>query len=132
MGPVASSPHSLGVLQERLSTARTLHSKGDSLDDLVKVVSRHRSRRLRCLGQSATFTRLTNRPSDQTRPTVLMVGTKSASVIAVEELVEEQVVSEVRVAVQLGVSAVTGSSALFVTGKDVDQPMLDLFSGASQ
>jgi hypothetical protein len=61
-----------------------------------------------------------------------MVGTESAAVIAVEELVEEQVVSEVRVSVKLGVAAVAGSSALFVSGKDVDQPMLDLFSCTGQ
>lgn len=104
----------------------------DSLDDFVKVVSRHGPRRLWRLWQPTSLARLTDRPGDQTRPTVLVVGTESTTVVTVEELVEEQVVPEVRVPVQLGVAAVACSSAFFVPRKDVDQSMLNLFCGTGQ
>lgn len=135
MGPVVSSPHSLGVLNVRnqsQSWPPYWKASRNSLDNFVKVVPRHRPRRLGRLGQPTPLTRLPDRPSDQTRPTVLMVGTESTAVVAVEELVEEQVVPEVGVPVQFGVSTVACSSALFVSCKDVDQPMLDLFRGTGQ
>lgn len=61
-----------------------------------------------------------------------MVGTEPTAVVAVEELVEEQVVPEMGVPVQLGVSTVAGSSAFFISRENVDQSMLNLFGGTGQ
>jgi hypothetical protein len=133
MGPVVSSPHSLGVLKFKPGQHAPKRKKSEnSLDDLVKVVPRHRPRRLRRLWQPTPLTRLTDRPGDQPSPTVLVIRTESTTVVTVEELVEEEVVPEVRVPVQLGVPAVARSSAFFVSRENVDQSMLDLFCGTGQ
>jgi hypothetical protein len=52
--------------------------------------------------------------------------TQSSTVVSVEELVEVDIVSEMRVSVQLGVTAVDSSSTMFVSAEEVDQSVLDL------
>ena len=55
-----------------------------------------------------------------------MRRSQSSSVITVEELVEVDIVSEVRVSVQLGVTAIDRSSTVLVSAEDVNDSVLDL------
>lgn len=55
-----------------------------------------------------------------------MRSTKTATIVGVEELVEPDVVAEMRIVIQLGVSAIRRSSSIHVTTKDVNDTVLDL------
>ena len=82
--------------------------------------------------QSTVLSSLHNHPSDQTSPTSLVRCSQSPSVVSVEELVEMDVVPEMRISVQLGVSTIDGTSTMFVSAKEMDESMLDLFGTTSQ
>ena len=49
-----------------------------------------------------------------------------------EELVEMDVVPEMRISVQLGVTTVDGTSTMFVPAKEMNESMLNLFGTTSQ
>jgi len=46
--------------------------------------------------------------------------TQSSTIVTVEELVEVDIVSEMRVSVQFGVTAVDSSSTMFVSAEEVN------------
>lgn len=49
-----------------------------------------------------------------------------------EELVEMDVVPEMRISVQLGVSTINGTPTMFVSAKEMNKSMLNLFGTTSQ
>jgi len=50
----------------------------------------------------------------------------------VEEFVEMDVVPEMRISVQFGVSTIDGTSTMFVSAKEMNKSMLNLFGTTSQ
>ena len=75
---------------------------------------------------------LSDGPRNKSCPTALVRRTKTATVVAVEELVEQDIVPEVRVSVQLWVTAVARPAAFHVSAEDVDQTVLDLIGRAGK
>ena len=62
---------------------------------------------------------------DDARPTGLMRRAKSASIVAVEEFVEQDVIAEVRIARELGVRFHRGALAVFAFEKEFGKAMGD-------
>lgn len=60
-----------------------------------------------------------------------MRSTQTTTVVAVEELVEENILAEMRVTVELGVATVACTTALHVATEDVDETVLDLIGSPS-
>ena len=58
--------------------------------------------------------------------------TQSSTVISVEELVEVDVIPEMGISVQFGVTTIDGSSTMFVSTEEMDESMLDLFGTSSE
>ena len=58
--------------------------------------------------------------------------TQSSSVVSVEELVEVDVIPEMGISVQFGVTTIDGSSTMFVSTEEMDESMLNLFGTSSE
>jgi hypothetical protein len=61
-----------------------------------------------------------------------MRSTQSSTIISVEEFVEMDIIPEMGVSVQLGVTTVDGSSTMLVSAEQVDESVLDLFGTTSE
>jgi hypothetical protein len=49
-----------------------------------------------------------------------------------EELVEMNVIPEVGISVEFGVTTIDGSSTMFISAKEMNESMLDFFSTSSE
>lgn len=64
---------------------------------------------------------------DQARPSRLVAGAESGTIITVEKFVEEDVVSPVRVILKLLCTAIDGAMAMLIPQKEAGKPVGNFF-----
>jgi hypothetical protein len=84
------------------------------------------------LWQSTILSSLHNHPCDQSSPTSLMRCTQSSTIVTVEELVEMDVIPEMGVSVEFGVTTIDSSSTMFISAEEVNESMLDFLGTSSE
>lgn len=102
------------------------------IDTFIEVVKRSASRCSRSARQTAGVAGLHNVEGDQTSPSSLMGGAQPSSVICVEELMEPNKVSEMRIAIQFDVPAISSATPIHIATEDVNDTMLNLLGHFSK
>jgi len=85
-----------------------------------------------CTRKAASDTTLQNMVRDKTSPPSLVGSTKARTIVAMEELVKEHVISEMGVTIELRVSTIRGPASVHILSKYVDNAMLNLFRNLVQ
>ena len=93
---------------------------------------RQTPRRPGSLRQPAARAALRDMVRNETCPASLVRCTETTTIVAVEVLVEPNIVTEVRVRVEADVPAVERATAVHVAPEDVDDAVLDLFCDFEQ
>ena len=58
--------------------------------------------------------------------------TQSSTIVSVEELEEMDVISEMGISVEFGVTTIDSSSTMFISTEEMDESMLNLFGTSSK
>lgn len=54
--------------------------------------------------------------------------TQSSTIVSMEEFIEMDVIPEMRISVEFRVTAINGSSTMFISAKEMDESVLDFLS----
>ena len=94
--------------------------------NVIKIVVCSNAGGPRGMGQATIHTGIMNHLGNQTRPPGLMRSSETVAGVAVEKLVEEDIVAPMDVVVEHIASAIAGPAAVIVSNEDVLQAVLKL------